>query len=194
MRLRRTAVAALLAAGIVVPAVSTAAVAFAHPATTATAQKAKAPKPVKTRKPVQFAASGKVTAVDAAAGTVTVQAKGGTKDVRKRTVTVTVAGNARIKINDKVGTLAAVKPGAKITVTGTRSGDVYTATRVQVSQRTAPVVTPSPAPAVTPDPTTEPAPTTEPSPDTSTSPDDNPKPDDSPSEDADDDNPGDLSD
>ena len=185
MRLRRTAVAALLAAGIVVPAVTTAAVAFAQPATTATAQKApKAPKPVKTKKPVRtpFAASGTVTAVDAAAGTVTVQAKGGTKDVRKRTVTVTVASNAKIKVNDKVGTLAAVKPGAKITVTGTRSGDVYTATRVQVSQRKAPVVTPSPTPTVSPSPTTEP------SPDTSTSPDTGP------SEDADDDNSGDLSD
>ena len=194
MRLRRTAVAALLAAGIVVPAVTTAAVAFAQPATTATVQKAKAPKPVKTKKPVRipFAASGKVTAVDAAAGTVTVQAKGGTKDVHKRTVTVTVASNAKIKINDKVGTLAAVQPGAKITVTGTRSTGVYTATRVQVSQRTAPVVTPSPTPTTEPGPTptVSPAPTTEPSLDPEPSPDTSTTPDDKPSEDTD----GDLSD
>lgn len=196
MRLRRTAVAALLAAGIVVPAVSTAAVAFAQPATTATAQKApKAPKaPKVTKKPVRtpFAASGKVTAVDAAAGTVTVQAKGGTKDVHKRTVTVTVASNAKIKINDKVGTLAAVQPGAKITVTGTRSTGVYTATRVQVSQRTAPVVTPSPTPTTEPGPTptVSPAPTTEPSLDPEPSPDTSTTPDDKPSEDTD----GDLSD
>src|SRR4051812_29306907 len=104
MRLRRTAVAALLAAGLAVPAFATAAVAAAQPGgahPTATAQKS-GPKPAKTRKPVRtpFAASGRVTAVDAAAGTLTVLAKGGTKDVRKRTVTVTVPGTARIVVNE----------------------------------------------------------------------------------------------
>jgi hypothetical protein len=178
MRLRRTAVAALLAAGIVVPAVSTAAVAFAQPATkTATAQKSSpkaspkaSPKPSKTKKPVRtpFTASGKVTAVDAAAGTVTVLATGGTKDVRKHTVTITVTSAARFKINSRTGTLAAVSVGAKITVTGTRSGSTYTAARVEVSQKKSPVITPSPAPTVDPEPTAEPTPST------STSPDDDP--------------------
>jgi hypothetical protein len=170
MRLRRTAVAALLAAGIVVPAVSTAAVAFAQPATkSATAQKS-GPKPGKTKKPVRtpFTASGKVTAVNAAAGTVTVLATGGTKDVRKHTVTITVTSAARFKINSRAGTLAAVTVGARITVTGTRSGTTYTAAKVEVSQKKSPVVTPSPTPTVDPGPTVEPTPIT------STGPDDDP--------------------
>lgn len=159
MRLRRTALAALLATGIVVPAAGTAAVAFAQPApATATAAHQSSGKPNKTRKPVRtpFAGSGRVTAVDAEAGTVTLLAKGGTKDVRKRSVTVVVADTARITVNSRRSTLDAVTVGAKITVTGTRSAGVYSATRVQVSQKAAPVVTPSPTPTVSPSPSPTP--------------------------------------
>jgi hypothetical protein len=168
MRMRRTAVAALLAAGIVVPTMATAAAAVAQPAAhPAAAQRAKdkvAVKPGKTRKPVRtpFAASGRVTAVDAAAGTVTLLAQGGSKDVRKRTVTVAVPSTARVVINGKRGALSAVTVGARITVNGTRSAGVYTASKVQVSQKAGPVVTPSPKPTVQPTPTVEP---TEPTPD-----------------------------
>jgi hypothetical protein len=183
MRMRRTAVAALLAAGIVVPTLSTAAVAFAQPAATSAAQRAgadkAAPKPIKTRKAVRtpFAATGKVTAVDAAAGTVTLLATGGTKDVRKRTVTVTVPASVRIKAQGQRITLATIVVGAKITVVGKRAGGSYTATHVQVSQKVRPVVKPSPTPTVEPTPTVDPTPTvtpTDPTPSTSPTPDDGP--------------------
>jgi hypothetical protein len=177
--MRRTAVAALLAAGIVVPAVSTAAVAFAQsaPGTTATAAKAapkpdKTPKPAKTPKapkPVRFTASGTVTAVDAGAGTVTLLAKGGTKDVRKKTVTVSVPDRASLRLNGKKVTLSALAAGQRIEVVGRRSGSTYTAEVVRVSGKT---VKPAPSPSVTPSPsapTTEP---TEPSDDPSTEPSD----------------------
>jgi hypothetical protein len=164
MRMRRTAVAALLAAGIVVPTLPTAAVAAAKPASPAAASRAladrPAPKPGKTRKPVRtsFVATGVVTAVDVAAGTVTLRAKGGTRDVRRRTVTVAVPDTARVVVNGKRAAPAVIIAGAKITVNGFRSADVYTAIRVRVSQK---VVTPAPVPT----PTVDPTPTETPAPD-----------------------------
>ncbi|MEU8609949.1 hypothetical protein AB0C29_18360 [Actinoplanes sp. NPDC048791] len=203
MRLRRTAVAALLAAGIVVPAVGTAATAFAQPGgKPVSAQKAH-PKPNKTKKPVRtpFAASGKVTAVDAAAGTVTLLASGGTKDVRRQTVTVTVPGSLRVVVNGKRTTLKTVAVGARITVNGTRVGTAYTATKVSVTQKKGAVVKPTPTPTVspTPQPTppaedtpvdetpTDDTPTAEPTPTTS------PEPDEDPTEDPEDEISDDLS-
>ncbi|WP_199509647.1 hypothetical protein [Nucisporomicrobium flavum] len=177
MRIRRTAVAALLAAGIVVPAVSAAAMA-AQPAAkapgSASAFKA-TPKPAKTskaHKPVRFTASGTVTAVDAQAGTVTLLAKGGTKDVRKRTVTVVVPAKASLRVNGKKVTLSGVAAGQRIEVVGRRTGDVYTADVVRVSGKG---VKPAPSPSVTPTPTTEP--TTEPTDDPSDDPTDAPSED-----------------
>jgi len=166
MRMRRTAVAALLAAGIAVPAVSTAAVAFAQPAkpgATATAAKA-TPKPSKTpkaAKPVRFTASGTVTAVDAQAGTVTLLAKGGTKDVRKKTITVSVPAKASLRLNGRKVTLAALASGQRIEVVGRRTGTVYTADLVRASGKG---VKPAPSPTVTPSPVTPSpsAPVTEP--------------------------------
>jgi hypothetical protein len=198
MRLRRTAVAALLAAGIVVPAVGTAATAFAQPAgKPVTAQKA-TPKPSKTKKPVRtrFEASGKVTAVDAAAGTVTLLASNGTKDVRKQTVTVTVPGSLRVVVNGKRTTLKAVAVGARIAVNGTRVGTAYTAAKVSVTQKKTAVVKPTPKPTVPPTPQPTPpaeetpaddTPTAEPTPTTS------PEPDEDPTEDPEDEISDDLS-
>ncbi|UQU61699.1 hypothetical protein COUCH_21915 [Couchioplanes caeruleus] len=178
MRIRRTAVAALLAAGIVVPAVSAAAMA-AQPAAKAPGAAASAhkatPKPsktAKTPKPVRFTASGTVTAVDAEAGTVTLLAKGGTKDVRKRTVTVVVPAKASLRVNGKKVTLSGVAAGQRIEVVGRRTGDVYTADVVRVSGRAA---KPAPSPSVTPTPTVEP--TTEPSDDPTTEPTEDPSDD-----------------
>jgi hypothetical protein len=159
MRMRRTAVAALLAAGIVVPTVATPAAAqpAAHSAAahSAVAQRAKdkvAGKPGRTRKPVRtpFVAGGTVTTVDVAAGTVTLRVRSGTKDVRKRTVTVTVASTARVLVNGKRSALNAVTAGALVTVIGRRSEGVYTANKVLVSQRSRPVVTPEPTPTTEP--------------------------------------------
>lgn len=218
MRLRRTAFAALLAAGILVPAAGTATVAFAQPGSRpAAVQKAK-PKPVKTKKAVRtpFAAIGKVTAVDAAAGTVTLLATGGTRDVRRKTVTVAVPAAVRVVINSKRVTLAAVAVGARITVTGRFSAGTYTAAKVQVTQRKKPVVTPSPTPPADPTPTDEPtdeptedpgvdptpteeptgdpAPTEEPAPTEDPTPSASPSPGDEPSEDPAEEILGDLSD
>jgi hypothetical protein len=137
------------------------------PGTAASAFKA-TPKPAKTTKapkPVRFTASGTVTAVDAEAGTVTLLAKGGTKDVRKRTVTVAVPAKASLRVNGKKATLAGVSAGQRIEVVGRRSGDVYTAEVVRVSGKT---VKPAPSPSVTPTPTVEP--TTEPTDDPTTEP------------------------
>jgi hypothetical protein len=189
MRLRRTAIAAVLTAGIVVPAVSTAAVAFAQPGPAARpAVLAKAtPKATKTAKPVKavrFEASGTVSAVDVATSVVTLQTKvtvkSGRKAAKKTVITqVTVAASARIVVNGAEATLAEVGVGHRIVVTGTRTDSVYTATKVvttgrKVTPAPGPTVTPSPAPSVTPstEPTVEPtasdaptseAPTSEPS-------------------------------
>jgi len=165
MRLRRSALAALLTAGILVPGVSVAATAFAasspaaaHPA----AGFKHTPKPVKTAKPARplpFSASGTVTAVDAAGGTITLTAKGGTKDVRRRTVTVSVAAGARVVVNEARATLAEVAAGQRIAVVGTRTGTVYTASRVRARGA---AVTPAPSPTAEPVETTEPVEPTEP--------------------------------
>jgi hypothetical protein len=166
MHLRRSALAVLLATAVVVPAVSTAAVAWAKPASKpAAAQKAK-PKPTKApakptktpakptktpAKPVQvtFAANGTVTAVDAVAGTVVVAVKGGTKDVKGSSLTVVVPAAARIVLDDAPATLAQVQPGFRITVTGVRSGTGHTAAKIQASS---PEVIVEPTPEPTPSP------------------------------------------
>jgi hypothetical protein len=168
MRLPRSAVAAMLAAGIIVPAVSGAAVAMAAPSSHSAGtfvDAAKSDKPGKPGKPsrrvkVKFAAEGRVTAVDAAAGTVTLLAKSGTKDVRKKTITVAVPAGARIVVGGRRATVAGIVAGARIAVTGTRVGAEYTAARISAtrpkpapSKKPVPVVTPSPSPSVTPDPT-----------------------------------------
>ena len=170
MRLRRTAIAAVMGAGIIVPALSTAAVAFAQPASVArpaSVLKA-APKTTRITKPVKtvrFEASGTVTALDDAAGVVTLQArvtfKNGKRTVKKTVITtVTVAANARIVVNGAKATLASVAVGQRIVVTGTRSGTDYTATKVVTMGRKG---NPAPSPKVTPSPTPSVTPSTEPS-------------------------------
>ena len=137
MRLRTAALALVLSTAAVVPLAGTAsAAAPAHRPAAVQKAPAKPAKPEKPAKPVKqvkvaFTASGTTTAVDPAAGTVTVSAKGGTKDVRGRTVTVTVADTARIVRDDAPATLADLAAGDRITVTGTRAGTVYTALKVQ---------------------------------------------------------------
>lgn len=161
MRLRRTAVAAVLAAGIVVPALSTTAVAFAQPGSAAkpAAQAKVTPKATKTAKSVKavrFEAAGTISAVDAAAGTMTLQTKVTVKSRKKTVITqITVAATARIVVNGAKATLANVGVGQRVVVTGTRSGSSHTATKVVATGRKvtpvpSPTVTPSPAPSVTP--------------------------------------------
>ncbi len=162
MRMRRTALALAVAAAVTVPTVATASVAAAKPAAKPAAshgkpaaKPAKPTKPAKPAKPVKvtFSASGVVTAVDLDARTVTVAAKGGTKDVKGRTVGVVVPSTARIVLDDAPATVADLEAGFRITVTGTRLGTVYTASKVQAS---------SPEPEVTPTPTPTPSEPSEP--------------------------------
>lgn len=166
MHIRRHALALALAAGIMAPTAATAAVAWAGPAAGPAAslgaaktprtpqppKATKAPKPAKPAKvvKVEFTASGVVTAVDAGAGTVTVAVKGGTKDVRGRTVVIVLAPGARIVVDDAPATAGDVEVGFRITVRGTRTGAVHTASKVQAS---APEPTPTPTPELTPEPT-----------------------------------------
>jgi hypothetical protein len=179
VRIRRIAVAALLATAVVVPSASGVAVAkgkpsAVSPSTGKSDKHGKNDKSGKAAKPVKFVASGTVTAVDAGAGTVTVKVKGGTKDVRRTTVTVTVPSTARIVVNGAGKTLADIAVGYGITVTGTHAGDVLTAVRIEARGRKG-AVKPSPAPSAGPTPTTSP----EPPDDVTPTPADSPTPTDS---------------
>ena len=125
--MRRTALAAALAAAVTVPAVSIATAAYAkegHPASQ------HAGKPVK----VAFTAIGTITAVDTAAGTVTVAAKGGTKDVRGKTVSVAVGGTTRIRVGGGGKALADLVAGYRVTVVGVRRQTTYTASRIEATK------------------------------------------------------------
>jgi hypothetical protein len=173
MRLRRTAIAAVLAAGIVVPVLSNTAVAVAQPSaaakSTAALKATKAAKPVKA---VRFQASGVVTALDVTTGAVTLQTKttvkSGKKTIKKTVITqVTVAATARVVVNDATATLASVGVGQRIVVTGTHSGTVYTATKV-IATGTSVVPAPSPSATPTPTPSVEPTPSAEPTSETPT--------------------------
>jgi hypothetical protein len=145
LRLPRAAVALALAAAITVPTVATmGGAAAATPPGSITALRdpiGSTPSPTTTAKPqkIKFAASGTVTAVDATAGTVTVAARGGTKDVRGTTVTVSVPGTAVVLVNGVRGTLAGIGAGYRIAMTGTHPGTGYTATKlVATSKRSHP--------------------------------------------------------
>lgn len=191
MRLPRYAVAAVLAAGIVVPAVSGAAVALAAPSSHSVGAFKDAPssnnhdkKEKKNKRAKVFAANGKVTAVDAEAGTVTLAAKAGTKDVRRKTITVSVPAGVRIEVDGRRSTVAGVVAGARIAVTGTRVGADYTAVRISA---TSPKPGPSKSPVVTPSPSVTPSPTVTPSPGVTPSPTGTPDPTADPSEDPEDD-------
>lgn len=182
MRLRRGALAVLLTAAVAVPAVGTATVAAAAKPGTGTAAPATGKKPAaekpatgkpSTKKPavkkpavkkpakkIKFSATGTVTAVDAAAGTVTVKVTAGTKEVKGKTITVAVPTTLRVLINGAKKKLADLTPGYSITVTGLTTGTTNTADKIvarKVTAKPTPSTTPTPAPTPTTTPT--PAPT-----------------------------------
>ncbi|HEY0000656.1 MAG TPA: hypothetical protein VGB74_09390 [Actinoplanes sp.] len=108
-------------------------------------------------KSTKFEATGTVKAVNAAAGTVTVAVKGGTKEVRGKTVTVKVPPTVRIVVNGARKTLADIGTGFQIAVGGTQTGTVYLATKVTATGKKvrpvpSPTVSPSPSIPVTPSP------------------------------------------
>jgi hypothetical protein len=135
VRIRRTTAALALVAAIIVPAASTATAAYAKNDSSGSQH---AGKPAK----VAFTATGTITAVDTAAGTVTVAAKGGTKDVRGKTVTITVAAGTRIRVNGKRTSLSALAAGCRVAVLGVRQSTAYAALQIEASK-----VKRSPAPA-----------------------------------------------
>ncbi|MGZ6827784.1 MAG: hypothetical protein ACXVGH_13430 [Mycobacteriales bacterium] len=138
-----------------------AAVALGTPATAMAASHAHA-KPSKpahpahpVRKPAPFTAVGVVTAVDPAAGTVTVADTGGSRDLHGRTVVVSVAGTTRVTLDDAPATLAQLAAGDAVTANGVRSASgALTARAVNAtSPAPAPVPTDSPTPVPTDSPT-----------------------------------------
>jgi hypothetical protein len=122
----------------------------------------------------KFQLVGKITAIDADAGTLTVHVKSGTKTIRPYrhtdlVLTLTDTAVVRLVTDDEasVVTLAELSVGAKVKVGGLidRSGDapVFFAKRVLAHQ--------APAAAPTPEPTPEPTPSDQPTPEPSTTPD-----------------------
>jgi hypothetical protein len=181
VRVRRIALSTLLVAAVVVPAGPGLALAASKSAAAVSASsksskgdhsghESKKPKK-KAPRPVKFAASGTVTAVDATAGTVTVRVKGGTKDGRGSTVAITVPPTARIVVNGAKKSLADIAVGFGITVTGTSADGVRTAARIEARGKKS-GVKPTPAPTASPTPTDDPT-------DDPTTPTDDPTTDDS---------------
>lgn len=70
--------------------------------------------------------------------------KGGT------TITVRVPAGARVVVNDGRRKVSAIGIGFRISVTGVRVGDVYTAEKVQARGRVRPKPTPTPGDTVLP--------------------------------------------
>jgi len=93
---------------------------------------AKAPAGNTKRKPdpVRFTVVGKLGTVDATANTATVAVTSGMKDLKRKTVVLTVTGTAKIVLNDVVVPLASLPAGARVTAVGTRSGDALTASKL----------------------------------------------------------------
>lgn len=174
MRLRRAVITAVAVAGIVVPVVSTAAVASAGSSAAPISAAKRTAKPTKTPKapkPVRFAASGVVTGVDAATRVVTLQSK--VKGKKTVVSEVTVAANASIVVNGVKTYLSAVGPGQWIVVTGTRGGGVSTATKLVVKGKKSSVTPrPAPTPGNTPSATPTPTPSASPTDDEGADPDD----------------------
>jgi hypothetical protein len=155
MRLRRSAAAVALAVAVVVPTAVTGVAAYAQGSSPSAASVHAAKKPKPDRK-TPFQASGTITAVDAAAGTLTVAARGGTKDVRGKTVTMSVAAGARIVLNGRKVKLDALTAGLRVSVTGTRKDSAYLAGKIQAAGKGKPG--PKPTPTASPSSSASPAP------------------------------------
>src|SRR5262245_13579687 len=122
-------------------AVSSGAEASSKPGSPGSSSGHRSGKPVKPAKKIKFSASGTVVAVRS--GMVVIAVKGGTRDVRSKTITVRVPAGARVVVDDGCRKVAAIGIGFRISVTGVRVGDVYTAEKVQAHGRVRPEPTPS---------------------------------------------------
>jgi hypothetical protein len=170
----RPVTALLVALAVAVPAAPALAAGLSHGPTTGTAKHsalkaAKPAKPVKPVKPVKpikrvsFSYNGTLTAVDAAAGTVTIKVPGGgQKALRSANLTLAVPASADVRRNGAVTTLGELVAGDRLQVKGDRVGTVHTVRRVSAKASAvapAPAPTPSPEPSETPEPSPSPTPT-----------------------------------
>jgi hypothetical protein len=84
----------------------------------------------------KFNLGGRITAVDAAAGSVTFRVHGGKfKALRGTELTVTAADGARIRRNGGAVTLADLVVGDHVRAKGVRDSDVWTAARINAEAR-----------------------------------------------------------
>ena len=136
---KRVAVITAMVLGLTAPA---AVAASAHepkvskkPASAATDKPTEVAKVAKIKKNAnKFVNAGTVTAVNAAAGTITFTVQGGRdKALRGKPLTVLVTATTKIHRGEAVATLASVLVGDHVNVKGTKAGTVYTATRVAAS-------------------------------------------------------------
>jgi hypothetical protein len=94
-----------------------------------------------------FTAVGTVVSVDAAAGTVTLADKGGSKDLHKTTVTVLTNAKTKIVRAGAKATLVSIVAGDHVTAVGTRTTAGLLAAHVNVAAaKPAPTTTPTPTP------------------------------------------------
>jgi hypothetical protein len=148
---RKAVVVTLLALSLSLPAAP--ALATAHSPEAPSVSKTKPAKPGKSR----FVAGGRLTSVDAAAGTLTFRVRGGKdKALRDQLVTVTVPSTAVVRRDGAVVDLGDLTAGDHVHVSGRRADSGYVVNRVSVESR----VVPAPAPSETeaPEPAETPAP------------------------------------
>lgn len=164
MRARHLVLSALAAAAVAfaaVPAVQAAAAPGSPGKAKAAAAKSgkSAVKKAKPAKPAPFSVNGTVTAVDATARTVTLAATGGMKDLRNTSVTITIAADAKIVVDDVRAPLAEVTAGDRATIVGLRTGGTLTAKKISATSpepTETPSETPSESPSESPTPTETP--------------------------------------
>lgn len=91
-------------------------------------------------KPAQkhFTAVGTVANVDPAAGTVTINDKGGSKDLHGQPVTVIVTDTTKITRDDATVTLDKIQPGDHVSANGNRGTNGLTAKHVNAESPEAP--------------------------------------------------------
>jgi uncharacterized membrane protein len=133
---RRRLLTAAFAGALFAGAMATPAFAAEH-AGTKTAKDHKVVAKAQQRRKTPFTVVGTVSAVDPTAGTVSVAVRSGMRDLRGRTVTVTVTGSTRVRYNDAAASLSTLPVGARVTVVGTRGDSGLTAAKVVASTKTA---------------------------------------------------------
>lgn len=131
MKLYRLAALPLAGALILGPVLATPAFA-AHPTKTRNHTVTSTSRSLPAKKPVTrpFTVVGTISAVDSVNATVTVAVRAGSRDLRGQTVAVAVGTAAKIRLDGSAATLDTLPAGAAVTLHGTRSAAVLTATKL----------------------------------------------------------------